>query len=75
MTMYQTWENHPRFIKAIDFNLMKSDQYMYSGTEALTFPSTWGCYTTPTITQCAGRVQAKRQVRRSCLQRVYQNMK
>lgn len=23
----------------IDFNLMKSDQYMYSGTEALTFPS------------------------------------
>lgn len=41
----------------IDFNLMKSDQYMYSGTEALTFPSTWGCYTTPTITQCAGSVE------------------
>ena len=41
----------------IDFNLMKSDQYMYSGTEALTFPSTWGCYTTPTITQCSGSVE------------------
>ena len=41
----------------INFNLMKSDQYMYSGTEALTFPSTWGCYTTPTITQCSGSVE------------------
>lgn len=41
----------------IDFNLMKSNQYMYSGTEALTFPSTWGCYTTPTITQCSGSVE------------------
>lgn len=41
----------------VDFNLLKLEQYAYSGTEVLTFPSTWGCHIIPTIIQCSGSVE------------------